>query len=151
MQSHGVASSYPIRTSIPNHSAGCFTLCMQTCTHAHTHTHTLTSIGLFLKQLFLTDWLNTVERGKWRKRENKEEGSGQRVLLILKHNCQGENLDIGVSHLAPLGEHVCKAEHGLEEVVKTIWQQFKWKYYDTGSGSAAFKRLRGNTKGVSCT
>lgn len=31
MQSHGVASSYPMRTSIPNHSALCFTL--------RTHTH----------------------------------------------------------------------------------------------------------------
>ena len=56
MQSHGVASSYPIRTSIPNHSALCFT------SHKHTHTHTHISMGLSLKQLFLTDILNIVER-----------------------------------------------------------------------------------------
>ena len=54
MQSHGVASSYPIRTSIPNHSALCFA--------SHTHKHTHTSMGLSLKQLFLTDILNIVER-----------------------------------------------------------------------------------------
>lgn len=64
MQSHGVASSYPIRTSIPNHSVLCYTL--------HTHTHI--SMGLSLKQLFLTDRLNTTER-EVKKRANKEDGS----------------------------------------------------------------------------